>query len=69
MAPTWMHGDGVSLAGTRSVSVAWFVSAISDPSFVAWGIDEELRVSRLLSGSTDGGSPTVRQICTFYETS
>ncbi|MEU9124469.1 sigma-70 family RNA polymerase sigma factor [Streptomyces sp. NPDC048506] len=34
-----------------------------------WGIDEELRMSRLLSGSTDGGSPTVRQICTFCATS
>lgn len=67
VAPTSMHGCGVSVARARSASVAWCISVTSVPSFVARGIDEGLRVSRLLSGSTDGEGPTVRQICTFYE--
>jgi hypothetical protein len=65
VAQTSMRGGMANVAGGRSACVAWRVSVTSDPSFAMWGVDEELRVSRFLSDSTDGEGHTVRHICTF----
>lgn len=57
------HGE----RGARNTCVAGCVSVACDPSFGTWGIDEELRESRLLPGSTDDEGHTVRHICTFVK--
>ncbi|WUD70443.1 hypothetical protein OG937_01290 [Streptomyces sp. NBC_00510] len=62
-----MYEGTASVAGAGNACAAWCVSVACDPSFGTWGIDEELRESRLLPGSTDGEGHTVRHPCTLVK--